>query len=298
MDRTGDFRDSAFLRRLEGLHLAAKRLAVSSAAGLCRSRAVGDGLEFADHRAYAPGDDIRFLDWRYAARMEKWLLRRFHRHSESDVAVLLDTSASMSAGGAEKFRHAQRLAAALAYVAVGGGRRAVVQTFADELGPSYRSARDRSKFLPLLEFLASLQTGGRTAMAACARRFDRTAVDVGTVILISDLWECAADLPEALLRLGREGRDVVVLHAYGRRDAEPSLVGALVLRDAESGREMNVADGESLRQSYLWAWRDHCNALESACRRRETTYLPVADDAPFERAVLQALLRAGVLERA
>ncbi|MCK4601697.1 MAG: DUF58 domain-containing protein, partial [Phycisphaerae bacterium] len=118
--RTYEFFDEAFLARLERLHLIAKRMAARGPSGPRRSRRLGDGLEFADHRAYAPGDDIRFIDWPYYARMERLLLRLFHEHSESDVAILFDASASMAPGGVmEKFDYARRAAAALAYVAMG-----------------------------------------------------------------------------------------------------------------------------------------------------------------------------------
>ena len=92
--------DKQFLARLQQLHLIAKRLTARGAGGARRSRRIGDGLEFADHRSYEAGDDIRFIDWPYYARMEKLLLRLFHQRNEADVIILLDVSASMAPGGA------------------------------------------------------------------------------------------------------------------------------------------------------------------------------------------------------
>ena len=124
-----------FLRRLQRLGLIAKRIrAVSAGPGQRRSRRLGDGLEFADHRAYAPGDDIRFLDWPYYARMERLLLRLFHEHSEGAVSLLLDSSASMQLGELCKFDYARRTAAALAYVAMASLDRVRVLPFAETLG--------------------------------------------------------------------------------------------------------------------------------------------------------------------
>src|SRR5512140_2366958 len=98
--RRYSFCDEDFLARLERLHLVAKHVASRWSAGQRRSHRMGDGLEFADHRDYAGGDDIRFIDWPFYARMEKLLLRLFHEHSESDVAIMLDASGSMSPGAA------------------------------------------------------------------------------------------------------------------------------------------------------------------------------------------------------
>ena len=125
-----EFFDEGFLARLERLHLAGKHVAARERGGSRRSRRVGDGLEFADHRAYAPGDDVRFIDWPYYARMEKLLLRLFHEHSESEVGILLDASGSMApAGSREKFHYALRAAAALTFVAMGGLERVVIVPF-------------------------------------------------------------------------------------------------------------------------------------------------------------------------
>ena len=113
--------DDEFLRRLQRLGLLAKRInAAAPAAGQRRGPRLGDGLEFADHRAYAPGDDLRFLDWHYYARMEKFLLRLFHEQAEGSVTLMLDCSASMGLGAeAPKFDYARRMTAALAYEETG-----------------------------------------------------------------------------------------------------------------------------------------------------------------------------------
>ncbi|MBN1942962.1 MAG: DUF58 domain-containing protein [Phycisphaerae bacterium] len=288
--------DAAFLRRLESLRLIAKRLADRAPAGGQLSRTLGDGLEFADHRAYTPGDDVRFLDWPYFARMEKLLVRLFHRHSESDVAILLDASASMAAGGPGKFDHVRRVVAALAYVAVGGGRRVVVQPFAEVPGRAIRSARDRARLLPFLDSLAALHPRGQTALGVCVRDFVRRTRNVGTVFLVSDLLDAEADLPAALASLDSTRRDVVVLHAFSPLDAAPTPIGAVQLRHAETGRSEPMDITAVLCERYAAAWGEFRSALEHTCRARQATYIPAPTDAPFERLLLHTLRRAGVLD--
>ncbi|MBN1553988.1 MAG: DUF58 domain-containing protein [Phycisphaerae bacterium] len=287
--------DSAFLRRLEGLHLLAKRLADRAPAGGRMSRALGDGLEFVDHRAYTPGDDVRFLDWRYFGRLEKLLVRLFHHHNETDVAILLDTSASMTAGGWEKFDCARRVAAALSYIAVGGGRRVIVQPFAETLGRSVLSARDRAKILPLLEFLDTLQPAGATALETCARTFLRQRRNIGTLFLISDLLDAENDLPRALDHWNPARRDVVVLHTFSRLDASGAPTGATQLQHAETDAFLRLNVTEALRQRHAAAWRDSCANLDHTCRCRQALFVSLPAEAPFEKLLLQTLRRAGVV---
>ncbi len=292
-----DYFDEDFLARLQGLHLIAKRLkGASPAAGRRGPRTLGDGLEFADHRAYSPGDDVRFLDWPYYARMEKLLLRLFHEHSESDVAILLDASGSMAPErGGRKFHHARRIAAAMAYVAMGGGRRVVIQPFGQELGKSMRCGRDRAKIHAVLEFLTGLSPAGPTDLRQCARRFDARTHDVGTVLLISDLLDSDESLSDALSLLANKKRQVVVLHVYSPGEADPPLGGSVRLRDAETGREMSLHITAALRRSYRRRWGDFCDRMEKTSRMHRAIYISAGSDLGFEKLILQTLRRSGVL---
>ncbi|MCD4825476.1 MAG: DUF58 domain-containing protein [Phycisphaerae bacterium] len=288
--------DEDFLTRLGGLHLIVKRLAASTTPGPVHSGAVGDGLEFADHRAYAPGDDIRFIDWPYYARMEKLLLRLFHKHSESDVAVLLDCSASMAAGGrAEPFDYARHVAAALAYVAMGSGRRVVLLPFASDLGEPMRTGRDRANILPLLDYLAALPPRGKTDMLAAAVSFDHRYRHAGTVFLISDFYDGREQLPDVLARLGNRRRDVVALHTFSPEDRDPAPAGPVQLEHAETASRVNLQITEPLRDSYRRRWQAFREELEFACNSRQATYVAAPGDLPFDQLILQTLRQAGVL---
>lgn len=288
--------DEAFLGRLQRLHLMAKRLAARGAAGGRRSRRMGDGLEFADHRSYAPGDDIRFIDWPYFARMEKLLLRMFHQRSEADVAILLDASASMAPGGVlEKFDYACRAAAALAFVAMGGLERVIVQPFAAEPGEPLHTGRNRGQILEVLDYLARLEPGGRTDLARSIDRFARRLDAPATVLLISDLLDCRDDLSGALARL-RGGRcEVTILHVYSPMDAAGELNGPVRLEHAETNEAMVLHVTEDVRASYRRRWEAFCAGLARTAASRAATYVAAPTDVPFEHLVLHTLRQAGVL---
>lgn len=318
--RRYEFLDEEFLGRLQRLHLLAKHLTARGPAGMRRSRRIGDGLEFADHRSYAPGDDIRFIDWPYYARMEKLLLRLFHQRSEADVAILLDVSGSMAPGGAreaggagpskasaasaaymgdatymEKFNHARRLAAALAFIAMGGLERVIVQPFASHLAEPLRTGRNRGRILEVLDFLAGLSPGGRTDLGRCTDRFARQAQGPATVLLVSDLLDCGEGLSDALAHLRAGGHETTVLHVYSPADARPGLAGAVLLRHAESDGALTLHITEDVRRSYRQRWGEFQGALERTAVARGATYVAAPTDAPLEDLVLRALRRAGVL---
>jgi len=294
--RRYEFFDEEFLERLQRLHLIAKRLTARGTRGTRRSRRLGDGLEFADHRSYAPGDDVRFVDWPYYARMEKLLLRLFHERSEADVVILLDVSASMAPGGAmEKFNYARRAAAALAFVAMGGLERVIVQPFADEPGERLRTGRNRGQILEVLDFLAALQPAGRTELRHCVERLARKSDAAATVLLLSDLLDCGEELSDSLAVLRAGGDEVTILHVYSPLDAAPELAGPILLQQAETDETLALDLTEELCRSYRERWQEFCAGLERTALSRGTTYVAAASDVPFEQLVLHALRRAGVL---
>ena len=288
--------DDDFLARLENLHLIARRMSRGSVTGQVKSQTVGDGLEFADHRAYAPGDDVRFVDWPCYARMEKLLLRLFHRHSESDVGLLLDISASMAPGAdMDTFDYARRATAAMAYIAMGSGSRVVLQPFADTVLKPVRSGRDRSRIFPILDVLSDLSPSGGTDLAGAALDFDAHFPRAGWAILVSDLSDSVDELDDAMARMADHDRLAVVLHTFSPRDAEPPFDGHLRLRHSETGREMNVTSTDELRQAYRRKWHEMCERVRKTVLRRRGVYIPAPTNLPFESLILQTLRRAGVL---
>src|SRR6185436_13191622 len=126
--------DDVFLRKLERLAVVAKRVAARHGRGERRTRHVGSGIEFADHRDYAPGDDLRHLDWNLYGRLERPLVRLFDEDEDLPVYVLVDSSASMGLGQPRKLDLARAVAAALAYVALTNLDRVAIYATSDELG--------------------------------------------------------------------------------------------------------------------------------------------------------------------
>jgi uncharacterized protein (DUF58 family) len=310
--------DTDFLARLERLHLIAKRISGGAVGGTRRSRRLGDGLEFADHRDYAPGDDTRFIDWPYYARMEKLLIRLFHEHSESTVVVALDCSGSMAPGGiSAKFNYARRTTAALTYVAMGALDRVALAAFGGDMDPRdpFHAGRNRGQIAGVLDYLRGLSAGGATHLAGSIKRLSqlvrgpRSAGSVapgagesaGTILLISDLLDCSGDLEASLGQLQISdiagGRDVTVIHLFSPADARGDVFakGPMVFQHAETDRRMSLWLTDEVLDAYRRKWgefQDHCRRT---CLSRGATYIPACTDIPFEQLILTTLKRAGVL---
>lgn len=292
----GDLFDEPFLARLEALGVLAKRLAGRPGGVTHTGRELGDGMDFADHRSYTPGDDIRYVDWPYFARMEKLLLRLFHRHSESDVAILLDISASMgSEASASVFVSSLRLVASLGYIAAVAGANLIIQPFAHRMLGPLRLGRGREQLFPLLQYLANLRASGKTHVEPCIERFMLENPRPGTMILISDLLDSENELSAGLARLQAGGWTTAVLQVYSPEMETPQLGGAIQLLDAETGQSMELRADEEMRKAYQRGWEQFCEDIEMCCRKQNTIHASIRSDWPTEDVVLKVLRRVGVL---
>src|SRR3982751_5203730 len=152
--------DSDFLKKLEYLSIVSRRVFRGSLLAQRRTLQFGSGIEFADHREYTAGDDLRYLDWNLYARLGDLLLKRFQEEEDLHVYFLLDCSRSMAFGDPPKFDFARQVAAALAYIALADLDRVAVTAFADDIQADLPLTRGKGRILSLLKFLEGLNASG------------------------------------------------------------------------------------------------------------------------------------------
>ena len=285
--------DDDFLSRLRRLRLLIKRPANAPAPSVHRSVKLGDGLEFADHRLYAPGDDIRFIDWPYYARMEKLLLRMFHRQSEANVAILLDISSSMA--GPEKFAYALRASAAMAYVASISLDRVTILPFAEQLTREITIGRNTARFTGALEQLAELEPAGKTNLAECAEEFSTRYRQPSTVLVVSDLMDCDEQMPKALKFLSRTRGEIVFLHVFEPLETNPIFTGCAELIHAETREIMTLEITSQILERYRQGWEEFRTNCERTCLSAKAAYIGASTDKPLEELILIAMRRAAVV---
>ena len=286
--------DSNFLSRLEYLRVVARRVFAGGAPGSRTGKGAGPGLEFAEHRAYAPGDDWRQIDWAALARLDRLLLRLCQQEEDLEIYFLLDASASMATGSPPKFDHARRLAAALAYVglaslesvrlvAVDGGVRAHLE-----------AGRGQGHILSVLDFLRGLEARGRTDLARAVDAFLPHAPRTGLVVMISDFldpegWE------QALAALVGRRFDLWCIQVTDPADLAPSGAGDLAVTDAETDESLSVHVTEEVRRRVADEAERLKEELRAWCLARDIGYAEAPTALPVDTLVLEVLRRGGFL---
>jgi uncharacterized protein (DUF58 family) len=285
--------DDAFLRKLEKLAVVAKRVAARHGRGERRTRHVGSGIEFADHRDYVPGDDLRHLDWNLYGRLERPLVRLFDEDEDLPVYVLVDTSSSMGLGRPTKLGLARAVAAALAYVALTNLDRVAVYAATDTLGGGLGLVRGKAQIHPLLELLSRVEPAGRTDLGAALSGLVQRHRRRGLVVVISDFYD-PVGFERGLDRL-RYGRfEPVIVQITAPDEAAPPLRGELTVVDVETGEERPVTVTPAVAAGYRQRYEARLRGLSRFCRERAIPCFQVTSVHPLEDLVLR-VLRSGDL---
>src|SRR6185436_18163819 len=186
--------DEAFLRRLEQLELASRRLTAGRMKGERRSVRRGQSVEFADYRNYSAGDDLRQLDWNVYARLERLFVKLFVEEEDVTVTLLIDASASMASGHPEKLLFAKRAAAALGYIGLASEDRIAVTALTGRTARRRASLRGSGRVFRLLADLSAIEPAtGVTDLVAAARHAAAQLHGRGVIVLLSDLLDPGAD---------------------------------------------------------------------------------------------------------
>ncbi|MBT3223534.1 MAG: DUF58 domain-containing protein [Proteobacteria bacterium] len=280
------------LQRLAALTIRSRRRGSGVRAGERRSRRRGQSQEFADHRPYVPGDDLRFLDWHLYGRLDALWVKLFEEEEDRVVQVLLDCSASMKG---EKLDYARKLGAALAYVSLGRTDRVAVAGLSDKLAHYSPPRRGRGAAKAVFQTLELVTPAGETKLASALEQFPRQR-GTGIALLFTDfLYPEGPDV--VLKRLLARGNEIHAFHIVAPVEIRPKLEGDFVLVDAESGAELAVTLDEAVLERYqatVLAWADE---METTCRRLGVGYTRVLTSVPIEDVVFRDLRRQGVVGR-
>lgn len=282
----GSLLDADLVRDLEALRRRLALRVASSAAGEHRARTRGAGSEFAEHRPYAPGDDVRRVDWLAYARTGDPVLKTYHAEREAVVRLLVDTSASMEG---EKLRQAARVAAALAYLCLADGERVQVIPFADRAAPADHAARGRGALVGLLRTLASLRAEGTTRIA---RATDAALASgrPGWLVVVSDFLD-PEGFEAAAARARTAGHELSLVQVLDPEELDPTFEGDLTLEDAEGAPDLALTADADLLDAYRARLRSLFAALSAFARSRGASYVRTRSDAPLEPCLRRVVER-------
>lgn len=284
--------DAAFLKKLEHLRVVSMRSFVGRDRADRLARKRGSGIEFADHRQYAPGDDVRHIDWKAYKRLNRLLLRLFDEEQDLPVYLFLDASRSMAADA--KFDQARRLAAALCYIGLVHFDRVTILPFRAALAREIAPGRGRGRIFPVFSMLEALEAGGGTDLKQSIRQFAGRPFRRGVAIVISDFLD-PSGFEAGLKVLSSLGHDVLVVQVYSPRERDIDTLGEVRFVDAESGEHLDLDVTPGLSKAYREAWQAHADAIASFCRRYRLPFVRASADDPFEDVVLRTFREAGLV---
>ena len=285
--------DEGFLRRLEQLELASRRLTAGRMKGERRSIRRGQSVEFADYRNYTTGDDLRQLDWNAYARLEKLFIKLFVEEEDVTVHVLVDASRSMDFGDPNKLDFARRAAAALAYLGLAHLDRVSVAFLGDGRASSLRALRGKGRTLELFDFLSADRRERTTGLAAAARDYASRLRGRGPLLLLSDLMD--PGYLDALRDLASTRCQLSVLHVLAPEELDPEVPPDSRLIDNESGQGVEVTGDADLNDRYrarLGEWQAEIGAFVS---RRGGAYLAIPSDLELSDLLFDVLRRRRVV---
>jgi uncharacterized protein (DUF58 family) len=293
-ERTEALFDDDFQRRLEMLALVSRRVFAGRLRAERRTRKKGSGVEFADHRDYAPGDDIRSVDWNVYQRFGRLLVRLYEEEEDLSIYFLLDCSASMGFGGKEKFDQARRLVAALAYVGLANLDRVTLVAVTDSVIRRVPATRGKGRIFTVFRFLRDLVTKGHTDLGDALKTFAAEHKRRGLAVLVSDLYD-PAGFERGINALRFEGFEPYVVHLRDERDGAPPLGGDVLDYDCETGDEREVTITPAVLEKLGAAYHEYSTRIERFCKEKQVPYLAADARIPFDQIVLRAFRQGGFL---
>ena len=279
-----DLFDPASLASLGHVEIIARWVVDGFLTGLHRSPKKGFSVEFAEYRGYQPGDDLRFIDWKIAARANKWVVKQFEEETNLRATIILDVSRSMAWSSAptilSKQRYAEQLVAALSLLLIRQRDAVGFIRYDDRLRsvipPKARTAQWRRILHALEEEGAGLASDAPAALLQAARLIRRP----GMVVLISDLLVDPPQVAESIRLLRAVGHDVTVLHIMDPAERDLTLGGEAVFADPESGLEVTATVSE-VRSAYRHTVEEAITEWRETLQSTGAGYEVFTTDVPF-----------------
>jgi len=292
--RLTDLLDPEFMSRLDSLDVMSRKIMQGKLQGERRSKRRGQSVEFADHRPYVAGDDLRFVDWNIYGRLEQLFLKLFIEEQDLTVHIVADISASMSFGKSSKELFIKKLTAALGYVSLVNNNRVTISLFADGIIGQLTNMRGRNYLHKMADFLLTADCDGPSHFEKTCRQLAAGRIGSGVTIVLSDfLFKESYD--SGLRRLIGRHYDLYVIQVLSAQELSPDLSGELKLIDIEDADIAEITVSGALMKYYKRNLNAYCNELKDFCTRRDAVYVLANSVDSVELLVLNYLRRIRLL---
>lgn len=282
MDDPQRYLDPIVLAKVRGLELQARLLVEGYLSGMHKSPYHGFSVEFAQHREYVPGDDIKHIDWKVYGRTGRYYLKQYEEETNLICWLVVDTSESMqyASGAVSKFDYAAMSAAALAYLILNQQDSVGLATFDDQVRHILKPSSQPSHLREIAQLLNRGPSREKTRIASIfhdlAERVNRRAL----VMIFSDLLDDVSELMKGLRHLRYNKHEVVVYHVLDPAELDFPFQEATLFRGMEQLPDL-LTDPRSLRKGYLAALQEYVTELEQGCRGQDVDYVPMRTDQPL-----------------
>lgn len=284
--------DPAILAKFGLTPLLARRVVEGFLSGLHQSPFRGFSVEFADHREYVPGDDLKFLDWRLYARTDHYYVKRSEEETNVRCFLLLDRSGSMQYGSGRltKWNYASFLVGCLAYLMLKQQDAAGLALFGAGPGVMVPPRCRRRHLHQIMQVVLQNPPSGETDLTQSLNQIVRRLKRRSMIVVVSDLIDDPEATVKAIRMLRSRRHDVIVFHVQDPAEIEFNFQGAAVFRDIETGQEMEV-DPVSMRSLYLEHWEELQTFYRTELREAGVDYEPLDIREPYDQALMAYLRR-------
>lgn len=281
------------------LGLVARRAVEGFITGLHRSPHKGFSVEFAEHREYSPGDDLRYMDWVAWARSDRHYIKQFEQQTNLRAHLLLDVSASMNyrhSGGVTKHQYGCFLAACLAYLLARQQDMVGLTAFDKAIRARVAPGSTPAHLDRIFTALEKIEPGGQTAVADTFHTMAQTIAKRGLVIILSDLYDEPGAILKALQHFVYKRHQVVLFHLMDPAELDFPFTRITQFIDQETGQKLQV-DPRYVRQAYVDEVKAFIERYRRECSDRNIEYLLTPTDTPYERMLLHFLARRKAVRR-
>ncbi len=279
--------DPTAISKYSRLAMIARDVVEGFLTGVHKSPFKGFSIEFAEHRQYYPGDEIRHIDWRAFGKTDRYYIKEYEEETNLKAYLLVDASGSMGYSGAQrsKFEYAQHVAASLAYL---------MQTQLDAVGlllhdhkvREFMQPRSQSKhILQLMRTLENAKPGGETSLSPLWHELTHRIKKRGMIIVLSDCFDDIDRLTHAFKHFRHQRHEILLLHILAPEEIEFPFKKWTQFRNLENQNHRKLVDARRLRSEYLKKFEDFHLRLQDECRLLKIDYHLMRTDEPVERAL-------------
>ena len=271
--------NTQFLDQLTRFNLVVNKRVTSTISGPRKSVAAGHGLTFKDYRIYAPGDDIRLIDWKVYARTDNLYLKVHEEERNLTVHIIIDKSASMDFGKPiSKFDYASMIGVGFAYLALRENEKFQFSTFADSL-EIFQPKRGMSHLAAMVQHLNSIKPKGYSKILDTIRQYKKVIGSKSMLVIASDFLVNIEEVREAFFMLGNH--EIKIIQVLDRVEKELKMEGDMKLVDSETRGMLRTFISPRMRMDYQQQLDAHCAKIEEACNKLGVQYNLAVTDTPI-----------------